>query len=67
MKHALIAPMQPVQTGYRVAQVSNETFDISTPFFWVNCADNVLADQFWYDPSDQTIKPVPVPDPPLEA
>ena len=27
---------------------------------WVDCADNVVADQFWYDPSDQLIKANPV-------
>jgi hypothetical protein len=27
---------------------------------WVDCADNVVADQFWYDPSDELIKAMPI-------
>ena len=57
---ALISPMEPRITGYRVAQVEQESFDVAQPFFWVDCDDNIKADQFWYDPADQTIKPIPV-------
>jgi hypothetical protein len=64
---ALISPIEPRETGYRVAEVAQQQFEVSEPLFWVSCATNVVADQFWYDPSDQTIKPVPVPDPPLES
>ena len=56
---ALISPNEPRQTGYRVAQVEQQPFEVSEPLFWVNCADNVLADLFWYDPADQNIKSVP--------
>ena len=52
--------MEPRITGYRVAQVEQESFDVAQPFFWVDCDDNIKADQFWYDPADQTIKPIPV-------
>ena len=64
---ALISPIEPTQTGYRVAQVEQEQFEVAAPLFWVACANNVAADQFWYDPADQTIKPIPEPDPPVEA
>jgi hypothetical protein len=64
---ALISPDEPRETGYRVAEVEQQVFEVAPPLFWVDCATNVVADQFWYDPSDQTIKPVPVPDPPLES
>lgn len=64
---ALISPNEPRQTGYRVAEVSQQQFEVSEPLFWVACANNVVADQFWYDPSDQTIKPIPIPEPPVEA
>ena len=61
MKEALISTIEPRETGYRVAQVvpTGETFPVSTELFWTPCADDVGADQFWYDPSDQTIKPIP--------
>ena len=58
---ALISPIEPRETGYRVAEVEQQAFEVAPPLFWVDCADNVVADQFWYDPSDQTIKPIPVP------
>jgi hypothetical protein len=64
---ALISPIEPRETGYRVAQVEEQEFGVAEPLFWVECANNVVADQFWYDPSDQTIKSIPEPEPPLEA
>lgn len=63
MKEALISPDEPVQTGYRVAQVvaDGQTFPVADPMFWTACADDVVADKFWYDPADSQIKPVSVP------
>jgi hypothetical protein len=60
---ALISPNEPRETGYRVAEVEPQEFEVAQPLFWVDCADDVIADQFWYDPADQTIKPVPQPEP----
>ena len=67
MKEALISTIEPRETGYRVAQVvpENETFPVAPQLFWVPCADDVVADQFWYDPADQTIKPFPPPPEPV--
>lgn len=61
---ALISTIEPRETGYRVAQVEQEEniFALADDFFWVDCADNVIADDFWYDPSDQSIKPIPRPE-----
>lgn len=61
---ALISTIEPRETGYRVAQVEADAnvFVVSDDLFWVDCADDVVADQFWYDPSDETIKPNPVPE-----
>lgn len=56
---ALISPIEPRQTGYRVAQVEHEEFPVALPLFWVDCDDNVMTDVFWFDPSDNTIKPTP--------
>jgi hypothetical protein len=58
---ALISSNEPVQTGYRVAQVAPDAdiFAVADTLFWVACADDVVADQFWYDPQDQTIKAIP--------
>jgi len=67
MKEALISPSEPVETGYRVAEVVNEgqTFEVGG-CFWTPCADDVVADQFWYDTSDDTIKPIPIPPEPID-
>jgi len=56
---ALISPIEPRATGYRIAQVEddNMVFEVALPLFWVSCSNEVMADQFWYDPSDETIKP----------
>lgn len=59
---ALISPNEPVQAGYRVAQVEPVDFPVAHPLFWADCADDVVADQFWYDQETQTIKPVPQPE-----
>lgn len=63
MKQALISTIEPRETGYRVAQVvaDGETFPVSSELFWTPCANDVVQDQYWYDPSDQTIKPIPQP------
>jgi hypothetical protein len=62
---ALISSIEPVQSGYRVAQVEQDAnvFPVAEGLFWVSCADDVVADQFWYDPADELIKPIPVPTP----
>lgn len=60
---ALISPIEPRETGYRVAQVEAQEFGVAPPLFWVDCADTDKADQCWYDPADQTIKPFPEPEP----
>jgi len=63
---ALISTTEPVLAGYRVAQVESDAniFPVADTLFWTPCADDVVADQFWYDPQDETIKPIPQPTPP---
>lgn len=60
---ALISTIEPRETGYRVAQVVQDenTFPVASELMWVDCADDVVADQFWYDPADETFKPIPEP------
>jgi hypothetical protein len=61
MKQALISTIEPCETGYRVAQVVciGQTFPVAEAFFWIPCADDVVQDEFWHDPIDQQIKPIP--------
>lgn len=60
---ALISSIEPRESGYRVAQTTQDenTFDVAEGLFWVDCANDVVADQFWYDPLDKTLKAVPEP------
>jgi hypothetical protein len=60
---ALISPNEIREIGYRVAEVSAVEFNVSQPLFWVDCAEDIMADQFWYDPVDKIIKPIPQPEP----
>jgi hypothetical protein len=62
MKIALISTVEPRETGYRVAEVvaQGNKFEVNSALFWVECADDVVADEFWYDPSDELIKPFPI-------
>ena len=54
MKKALISPIEiithddGVQTAYRVAQVSDETFEVAKPLFWVDCDDVIEQDIYVY-------------------
>ena len=61
-KKALISTVEPRESGYRVAQVEDvaNIFETSSDLFWVECADNVVADQFWYDTADGLIKANPI-------
>ena len=61
-KKALISTVEPRESGYRVAQVEDAAniFETSPELIWVDCADNVVADQFWYDPTDKLIKANPI-------
>lgn len=70
MKNAMISPNELVYDyytgqllGWRVAQVEpdGQTFPVADPCFWVVCADDVIADQFYYDTATAQILPKPTP------
>jgi hypothetical protein len=71
---ALISTLEERQTGYRVAEVvaDGATFPVAETLFWTDFPSNldpalVPQDQYWYDPTDQTIKLIPQPEPIVEA
>ena len=72
MKKALISPIEiithddGVQTAYRVAQVSDESFDVAAPFFWVDCSDDIEQDIFVYVNSEIISKETWNPQPTTE-
>lgn len=54
------------ENSARVCQVQEQSFEIAPPLFWVDCADDVVADMFWYDKETEVISPiVDAPEPPL--
>lgn len=59
MKFALICPNEPVTNGYRVAQVVTEIFPVGEPTYWMDCADDVVADLWYFDTATQQITMVP--------
>ena len=56
MKYALISPLEARAVGFRVADVCESTFEVAEPFFWVKCPNTIVADLFWYDPTDEQCK-----------
>lgn len=61
MKHALISPNEPRYTGVRIAEVSSSTFEVAAPLFWVEVADNVTAEKYFYDMQTQQTVLSPLP------
>lgn len=53
---------EPVFEAYpnsaRVAEVAVQEFPIAPPLFWTPCADDVVADQWYYDTVTTQILPV---------
>lgn len=52
-----------IPNSQRVAQVENQSFEVASPLFWVDCADNVVADFWYYDNAIKEILRIP-PSPP---
>lgn len=53
----------------RVCEVADAEFPVYQTLIWVDCEDNVVADQYYYDTETQTInfvENVPKPDAPQE-
>jgi len=60
---ALISTVEHRESGYRVPEVKpdDKIFPVSKDMFWVDCSDDLMADQKWYDPVDQQFKDFPLP------
>lgn len=65
MKHALISPNELVYSyggvflGKRVAETAAAPFEVAPPMFWVECADNVVADAWYYNSATSQIVQIP--------
>jgi len=68
---ALISPNEKVYlydgtVGQRVAEVvqDTQTFPVAEPLFWTLCADDVIADEFyWTGTQILPIPAAPIPEP----
>lgn len=60
-KYALISPHESKVQGYRVVETTNKKFDVAEPLFWIQCRDELKADQAWYDPKLKVIKDIEQP------
>jgi hypothetical protein len=60
---ALVAPNQPIENGYYVVQVQEQDFPVAEPLFWLDCADNIIAYEYYYQPDTQQFILVPPPPP----
>lgn len=55
----------PIENSARVAEVvpQGSQFEVAAPLFWTSCADDVVADQWYYDTATQQFIVVPPPAP----
>ena len=55
-------PLKPVYATYpdsaRVCEVQQTGNPVAEPLFWIDCADDVIADEFYYDTQQNSIFPV---------
>ena len=42
----------------RLCEVVEQEFPVASNLFWIDCADDVVAGQVYYDSATQTIKPI---------
>lgn len=67
-KKALISPLEIAYDyegniiGERVAQVvdNGETFPVAEPLYWLDCEDDVVADQWYLQAETNQILPKPL-------
>ena len=63
-KKALVSTIEPRgkdNSGYRVLEVVDaaNTFETHSNLQWHDCADTVVTDMYWYDPSSSLFKKLP--------
>jgi len=50
--------VEPIPNSARVCEVAEVAFEVAPPLFWVACADDVIADQYWYNTVDESINKI---------
>lgn len=61
MKYALIAPNEVAHEGHRVAQISDATFEVAEPLFWVEVQTELESQFLYYDEKTRSILEIPKP------
>jgi len=47
-----------ISNAQAIVQIEENTFEVSSPMFWVDCNSSVTAFNWYYDTSDSTIKEI---------
>ena len=56
-----------IPNGQRVADISENEFDVAEPLFWVDCDNSTLPTTHYYDSSDSTVKLISDLEPPYPS
>ncbi len=72
MNNALISPNEQIYSydgsliGVRIAQTEQVTFVVAYPLYWVECADEVNAQDWYFQTETNSCQPIPSPPAPLQ-
>lgn len=67
MNYALISPQELVYSyegtllGERIAEVSQMPFEVAPPLYWIECADDVNANDWYFQTETATCELIPLP------
>jgi Phage tail assembly chaperone protein len=67
MNNALISPQELIYSqdgtllGERIAETSNNPFPVAEPLYWIECADEVNANDWYFDTATSTFQLKPLP------
>lgn len=67
MNNALISPNELVYSyddqllGKRIAETAQVTFEVAKPLFWIECADDVNAQDWYFQTETQSCQLKPTP------
>jgi len=48
-----------ITTAQRIAEINNTTFEVANPLFWVECSDDIVAHEFYYDSVTKSFIEIP--------
>lgn len=54
-----IASYAELENAQRVVEVHANEFDVAPPLFWTDCDASIVAEDYYYDTTDSTIKLIP--------